>query len=88
MPKVTFTANRERHLPVPSVEVAGATIRAALEAVFEANPRLRSYVVDDQDRLRKHVLVFVNGRMIRQEGMGEAIDPSAELLVMQALSGG
>ena len=89
MPKVTFTANLERHLPVPTVEVAGTTVRAALDAVFGDNPQLRSYIVDDQGRLRKHVLVFVNGEMIRdREGMSDALDSSGELLVMQALSGG
>ena len=89
MPRVTFTANLERHLSAPAVEVEGATVRQALEAVFHGNPQLRSYVVDDQGRLRQHVLVFVDGEMIRdRDGLGDALQPSAELYVMQALSGG
>ena len=89
MPKVTFTANLERHLPVPTVEVPGATVRAVLDAVFDGNPRLRSYIVDDQARLRKHVLVFLNGEIIEdRKGMGDSVEASGELLVMQALSGG
>ena len=89
MPKITFTTNLERHLPTPTVEVDAPTVRAALDAVFDDHPQLRSYIVDDQDRLRQHVLVFVNAEMIRDRvRLSDAIDPSAELLVMQALSGG
>ncbi len=89
MPKVTFTANLERHLPTPTVEVEARTVRAALDAVFDNHPQLRSYILDDQDRLRQHVLVFVDAEMIRDRmDLSDAIDSSAELLVMQALSGG
>ena len=89
MPSVSFTQNLRRHLSVPDLRVEGATVRAALEQVFEQNPRLRSYVLDDQGRLRKHVVVFIDGEQIEDRiGLGDPIEPQGELVVMQALSGG
>ena len=38
------------------------TLRAALDAAFAANPRLRGYVLDDQGHLRANVVVFIDGR--------------------------
>ena len=45
MPRVTFTPHLQRFLDAPPAEVAGGTVREALESVFAANPRLRGYVV-------------------------------------------
>lgn len=89
MPRVTFTANLQRHLDVPSLEVGGAAVGEVLNAVFAEKPRLRSYIVDDQGRLRRHVNVFVNKAMIAdREGLSDAVRPDDEVFVFQALSGG
>jgi molybdopterin synthase sulfur carrier subunit len=89
MPEVSFTQNLQRHLSAPAREVQGETVREALDGVFDENPRLRSYVLDDQGRLRRHVMVFVDGQMIEDRlRLTDAIEPQSKLLVMQALSGG
>ena len=89
MPKVSFTQNLKRHLAVPRAEVPGGTVCEVLDAVFEENPMLRSYLVDDQGHLRKHVAVFVDGVMIEdRDGMSDPVEPASDLVVMQALSGG
>jgi hypothetical protein len=89
MPAVHFTQNLKRHLAVPTAEVEGATVREALDRVFEANPQLRGYVLDDQGRLRKHVSVFVDGEMVQdRDGLSDALGSGSEVFVMQALSGG
>jgi molybdopterin synthase sulfur carrier subunit len=89
VPTVHFTANLTRHVSCPSVHVDGATVGEVLEAVFQQNPRLRSYVVDEQGALRKHMNVFVDGQQIRdRERLAEAVGARSELYVMQALSGG
>ena len=41
MPVVTFTQNIQRHVWCPPTEVAGGTVREALDAVFSGNPRAR-----------------------------------------------
>ena len=89
MPQVSFTRNLQRHLHAPKTAVSGAAVREALDEVFAQNPRLRSYVLDDQGRLRKHVMVFVDGQMVKDRSqLGDRLEDSSELLVMQALSGG
>jgi molybdopterin synthase sulfur carrier subunit len=89
MPEVKFTENLRRHLDTPECRVEGATVREALDQVFETQPRLRGYVLDDQNRLRKHVVVFINGDMLRdRNGLSDPVSADAELFVMQALSGG
>lgn len=89
MPTLHFTANLQRHLDVPSRTVAGRTVREALEAVFAETPQLRSYIVDDQGRLRQHVLIFVDGNQVADRaGLSDGVGESSELYVMQALSGG
>ena len=86
---VSFTPNLRRHLDCPDVTVAGATLRAVLNAAFEANPRLRGYVVDEQGRLRRHVVVFIGEtRAADRERLGDPVPDDARVYVMQALSGG
>ncbi len=89
MPKVSFTENLRRHLPCPPVSAEGATVRALLDRVFADNPPLRSYVLDDQGRLRKHVNVFVAGAPVAdRNNLSDAVGPADEVFVFQALSGG
>ena len=89
MPQVKFTQNLQRYLDVPECEVEATTVRGALDAVFQENPRLKGYVLDDQGRLRQHVAIFINGQMIEDRlQMSDSIQPESELFVMQALSGG
>ena len=89
MAKVVFTSNLMRHLPAPPAEVAGATVREVLLATFEKNPLLRGYILDDQGHLRKHMVIFVDGEIIRDRiAQSDAVSGSSEVYVMQALSGG
>jgi molybdopterin converting factor small subunit len=89
MARVTFTANLARHLSCPPVEVDGATVREVLDGVFAENEQARSYVLDDQAALRKHMAIFVNGNQIRDRAkLSDPVPPNGEIYVLQALSGG
>ena len=86
---VSFTANLRRHREAPDVEAGGGTVREVLDAVFADDPLLRSYILDEQGRLRRHVNVFVGGRMIAdRRGLSDAVGPGDSIYVLQALSGG
>lgn len=67
------------------MEVAEGSVGEVLDAVFSANPRLKGYILDDQDRLRQHVVVFVDGERARLE---DPVPSGSEVYVLQALSGG
>jgi sulfur-carrier protein len=89
MATVHFTSNLRRHVDCPSMVAAGGTVRAVLDNVFAAHPRLETYVLDDQRGLRKHMRILVNGRAITDlQKQSDAVDPDDEVWVMQALSGG
>ena len=89
MPTVSFTRALERFLPAPTAAVEGATVAAALAAVFASRPALRGYVLDDQGVLRRHVAVYVNGRVVNDRiGLSDPVGPRDEIYVFQALSGG
>lgn len=89
MALVTFTANIQRHIPCPPMQVPGQTIREILEQVFAYQPLMRSYILDDQGGVRKHMVIFVDGAQIRDPtGLSDRVSASGTVYVMQALSGG
>ena len=89
MVQVVFTPNLQRHVSCPPAIADAPSVREALDLVFAANPQLRSYVVDEQGRLRKHVNVYVNERMVTDRiALSDAVAAGDEIFVFQALSGG
>lgn len=89
MPRVSFTPQLQRFLDAPAADVAGATVREALDAIFAGNPRLRGYIVDEHGRLRQHVTLFVGDRAVGDRtGLSDPVDTDTEIFVLQALSGG
>ncbi len=89
MPTVAFTENLKRHVECPTVTVDGATVGEVLERVFEGNPRLRGYVLDERGVLRKHMVVFIDGtQIVDRERLSDAVSARSRIYVMQALSGG
>jgi molybdopterin synthase sulfur carrier subunit len=87
--RVSFTANLQRHLSCPDQTVPGSTVGAVLDRVFATEPRLRSYILDDQGRVRKHVSIYVNGDRIADRVMlADPVTDRDEVFVFQALSGG
>ncbi len=89
MVHVTFTPNLRRHLEVPEPDVDGSTVREALERVFSSHERIRGYVLDDQGALRKNMVIFVDGRALKDRcTLNDRVTDDAEIFVMQALTGG
>ena len=89
MVKILFTANIQRHVACPETEADGATLREVLDSAFCANDRARSYVLDDQGALRKHMMIFVDGCALRDRvRLSDPVTPGSVVYVYQALSGG
>ena len=89
MPRELFTSNLQRHVACPDSQVTGATVAQALEAVFAEAPQVRDYVLDEQGHVRKHVHIYVDGQRIAdRERLSDAVTPTSEICVLQALSGG
>jgi molybdopterin converting factor small subunit len=89
MARVAFTANLQRHLDCPVQSAPGDSVRAVLDHVFATHPRLRSYILDDQDRVRRHVSIYVNAdRIADRDRLSDPVSEDDEIFVFQALSGG
>jgi len=89
MPKIQFTSHLKRHLDCPSTTVGGSTLRESLEEVFAENPQLRTYILDDQQAVRKHVMLFLNGEPVSDRiHLNDPVTENCEIYIMQALSGG
>jgi molybdopterin synthase sulfur carrier subunit len=87
--RISFTPNLLRHVQTPADAVEGDNIGAAFEAYFQINPSARSYVLDDQGKVRKHIAIFLNRDMIpASQALATAVEAKDELYVAQALSGG
>ena len=89
MPLVQFTPQLRRFTETPQVHSRAATLRAALEDAFAANPRLRGYVLDDQAHVRANVVVYIDGqRCADRVLLNQPLSPDSQVYVLQALSGG
>jgi molybdopterin converting factor small subunit len=89
MATVHFTSHLQKFAPCAPVQVGGETIGAALQAALADSAQLRSYVLDEQGHLRRHMTVYIDGQLIADRvGLSDPIHEHSELYVMQALSGG
>ncbi len=89
MPRVSFTENLQRHVSVPDQQADGATVAEVLADVFADYPRARPYILDEHGCMRKHVVIFVDGKIIRDRvKLSDQVRSDSEVYVMQALSGG
>lgn len=88
MAKVHFTSHLRHVAPDGPVKAVGTTVADVLTDVFVKYPAARGYVLDDQDRIRLHIAVFVDGEHIRRNILAAAVKADSEIYVLQALSGG
>ncbi|MFL5320882.1 MAG: MoaD/ThiS family protein [Myxococcaceae bacterium] len=89
MATVSFTGQLQRHVDCPARSVSGGTLREVMEAYFKEQPGVRGYVFDEQDTVRRHIVIFIDGVQARdRKSCSDAVGPSSEIYVMQALSGG
>ncbi len=89
MARIVLTDHLNRFIDVQHFDVQGTTLQEILNAAFLKHPSLKSYVVDDQGNLRKHIMVFIDNMLLTdRENLSDIVQPSSEIYIMQALSGG
>jgi sulfur-carrier protein len=89
MATVRFTQNIQRHVACPTREVTGSNLRAVLDAYFRDNEKARGYVLDEQGKIRQHMVVFIDGEMTRdRDTLSDPVQSSSIIDVIQSLSGG
>ncbi|MCB1050983.1 MAG: MoaD/ThiS family protein [Acidobacteria bacterium] len=89
MPSVHFAPIFQRHLPVQSLEPQGRDLSECLYALFQTYPSLKHYLLDDQNRIRQHVAVFINNQALKSRtNWNIPLNDNDQIYIMQALSGG
>ena len=68
------------------VETSGATLAAVLADLERQYPGIRFRMIDEQDRIRRHIRIFVNGEQVRD--LSQPLRATDEVIIVQALSGG
>ena len=64
----------------------GVTLAALLTDLDRQYPGIRFRMIDEQERIRQHMRIFVNGEPMRD--LAAALQPTDEVQILQALSGG
>jgi molybdopterin converting factor small subunit len=68
------------------VRADGDTVAALLWDLDAQYPGIRFRMIDEQDGIRRHIRIFVNGE--RRQNLDTALSTTDEIQILQALSGG
>jgi molybdopterin converting factor small subunit len=68
------------------VEGRGATLAEVLADLDRRYPGMRFRMIDEQDRIRRHIRIFVNQAQARE--LSAALGADDEVVIVGALSGG
>jgi len=67
-------------------EASGATLAAVLADLDRLYPGIRFRMIDEQDRIRRHIRIFINGKQVLD--LSQPLAATDEIVIVQALSGG
>ncbi len=67
-------------------EAAGATLAELLMDLDRQYDGIRFRMIDEQDRIRRHIRIFVNGQQAAD--LSQPLAATDEVVIVQALSGG
>lgn len=67
-------------------DAQGATLAALLLDLDLQYAGIRFRMVDEQDQIRRHIRIFINGRQAAD--LAQTLNQSDEVIIVQALSGG
>lgn len=88
MVKVILTANLQKYFPKSHLEVEARTVLLLLKAMDEIRPHFSSYILENDQLVRKHVNIFIDGDLLPKNETQRKIAAGQTVHIMQALSGG
>ncbi|TAK81266.1 MAG: MoaD/ThiS family protein [Betaproteobacteria bacterium] len=68
------------------VEASGGTLGELLFDLDRRYPGIRFRMVDEQDRIRRHIRIFINADQVLD--LGQPLQAGDDVVIVQALSGG
>ena len=84
--RVLIPSALRSYTEAPEAQASGATLGAALADLDRQYAGIRFRMVDEQERIRRHIRIFINGAQVHD--LGRALAPEDEIVIVQALSGG
>ena len=90
MPTVKFTYALNRFFKgLKDTPTEGNTLKEVLKHIDTRYPGIRNYILDEQGSLRRHVNIFIDGRLINDRiTLRDSFSEDSEIYIIQALSGG
>ena len=90
MPTVKFTYALSRFFKgLKDTPAEGGTLKEVLKQIEGRYPGIRSYILDEQGSLRRHVNIFIDGTLINDRtNLSDRFSENSEIYIIQALSGG
>ena len=84
--KVLIPSALRSYTEQSETEASGATLAAVLADLDSRYAGIRFRMIDEQDRIRRHIRIFVNGEQVRD--LSQPLRATDEVVIVQALSGG
>lgn len=84
--KVLIPSSLRSYTERGETTASGATLAVLLVDLERQYPGIRFRIIDEQDRVRRHIRIFVNGEQARD--LSQPLKPTDEVIIVQALSGG
>lgn len=84
--KVLIPSALRSYIQSGVAEACGGTLNEVLMDLDRQYPGIRFRVIDEQERVRRHIRIFVNG--VSACALSQAVLPDDEVIIVQALSGG
>lgn len=88
MIKVILTANLQKYFPKRQLELQAQTVLDLLQKMDQIEPRFSSYILEDDNSVRRHVNIFIDGNLLPKNQTNQTLKSGQTVHIMQALSGG
>ena len=67
------------------IEIHSGSVLGVLRTLEAEHPRIVGWVLDEQGRIRRHVNVFVDGELVREDA---SVGPDTRIHVLPSITGG
>lgn len=81
-----WTSALRSYTEAAATEASGATLAEVLADLERRYAGIRFRMIDEQDRIRRHIRIFINGEQVSD--LSEPLAATDEVVIVQALSAG
>lgn len=86
--KVHLTANLQKYFSKPQFETQASSVLDLLKKMDKERAHFSTYILEDDHSVRRHVNIFINGKLIAKTETNTPLQSGDTVHIMQALSGG